>query len=294
MTNAARVLIAALLLLSVARAVPAVEFDKEGVTPGKWTMDLEAARKYAKEKNATILLNFTGSDWCGWCKLMEKNVFSQQAWKDYAKTDVVMVMLDFPRDKSLVPAKYVARNKKLSAKYKVTGYPTYVLLDDDGATVLGRFGAGRDKTAESLMAELKAFTRYRAAEVARYTATLNAKQKAEYQKFIDEMAKCKKAVKEKKQQVADAGKKVGELEKKVEELEKKIEDLKEAATEFRAARLGPGKLKEYRGLRAKLKAAEKKRADWLATGPKRSAANSRKYTAMSAEVKKLSAKLAEF
>jgi len=287
MRNAARTLIAGLLLLSVARAVPAAESDKEGVTPGKWTMDLEAARKYAREKKATILLNFTGSDWCGWCKLMEKNVFSQQAWKDYAKTDVVMVMLDFPRDKSLVPEKYVARNTKLNAKYKVRGYPTYVLLDDDGETVLGRFAAGRDKTPESLMAELKTLTRYRPAEVAKYAATLNAKEKVEYKKVIDEMVRCRKAVKEKKRQAAEA-------EKRAAELEKKIEELKEAAAEFRAARLGPGKLKEYKGLKAGLKAAEKKLSDWLATGPQRTADNSRKYAAMTAEIKKLGAKLAGF
>ena len=57
-----------------------------GHQAGKFTMDLTAARKYARENNTPILLNFTGSDWCNWCKLMEKNVFEKEEWAAYAKT----------------------------------------------------------------------------------------------------------------------------------------------------------------------------------------------------------------
>ena len=52
----------------------------DGVEAGKFTMDLDAAQKYAKEKKQIVLLNFTGSDWCHWCILMEKNVFEKVAW----------------------------------------------------------------------------------------------------------------------------------------------------------------------------------------------------------------------
>ncbi len=287
MRNLARTLIASLLFVSFSSALSAAEFDEEGVTPGKWTMDLAAARKHAKEKKTAILINFTGSDWCGWCKLMEKNVFAQQAWRDYAKTDSVMVMIDFPRDKSLVPAKFVKRNSELKKKFKVRGYPTYVLLDDDGETVLGRLGAGRDKTAESFIAELKRLTRCRASEVAKYTEKLKGEDKAEYKKIIADMSECRKQLKEKKQQIADA-------EKQVAELEKKAETLKASATRFRAGKLGPEKLKEYEDIKAKLDEARKKLADWLATSPGRSRENAQKYSAMNAEIKKLEGKLAEF
>ena len=59
------------------------------------------------------MLNFTGSDWCGWCKLMDKEVFAKDEWKTFAAENVVLVTLDFPKDKSIVPEKYVARNKEL-------------------------------------------------------------------------------------------------------------------------------------------------------------------------------------
>jgi len=287
MKRFASVLTATILIASIARALPAAEFDTEGVNPGKWTMDLDAARKHAKEKKSAILLNFTGSDWCGWCKLMEENVFSADEWKEYAKGSVVMVMLDFPRDKSLVPEKYVKRNEKLKETYNVRGYPTYVLLDDDGETVLGRLRAGRKKTARSFVAEVKGLTRYRASEVARYTETLKDDEKAEYQKIIGGIDDCKKKLKETKKQIAEA-------EKKVEELEKKVEKLKETATEFRAGKLGPERLKEYKETRAGLEKARQDLAAWVATGPSRTPENDRKYDEMNAEIAKLEAKLAEF
>jgi thioredoxin-related protein len=287
MKTVAGIAIAVLVLASTAGAPRAVESDKEGVTPGKWTMDFDAAKKHAKEKKTPILINFTGSDWCGWCKLMERNVFDKQDWKDYAKTGAVMVMIDFPRDKSLVPAKFAKRNDELKGKYKVRGYPTYVLLDDDGETVLGRLRAGRTKTPKSFIAELKVLTRYRGPEVAKYTETLKDDEKTEYKKIIDEVSECRKLLKEQRRQIADA-------EKKIAELEGKVEKLKEAATEFRAKKLGPDKLKEYKETKTKLAEARKALSDWLATGPTRSQENSRKYAAMNAEVKKLEEKLTEF
>ncbi len=287
MKTALRLLAVALLLLSTSRALVAAEVDKEGVNPGKWTMDLDAALKQAAEKKQAVLLNFTGSDWCGWCKLMEKNVFSQDAWKNYAKDKVVMVALDFPQDKSLVPEKYVARNAKLKEQYEVQGFPTYVLLDDDGKTVLGRLSAGREKTAESFIAEVRGLTRYRAAEVASYTKTLDAKGKAEYDEIVAKMTESRKAIADTKKAISDAEKQIGELEQAVEALQTR-------AAEFRAARLGPEKLKEYRGLKAKLQAAHQALRDWLATKPQRTAENTRKFSEMQAEIQKLSAKLDGF
>ena len=287
MKTVVRLLAASLLLLSTSRALGAAEFEQEGVSPGKWTMDLNAALKHAAEKKQAVLLNFTGSDWCGWCKLMEKNVFSQDAWKNYAKDKLVMVAIDFPQDKSLVPEKYVARNARLKEQYEVGGFPTYVLLDDDGKTVLGRLSAGREKTAESFIAEVRGLTRYRAAEVESYTKTLDAEGKAEYGEIVTKMTESRKAISDAKKAVSDAEKQIGELERAVEAL-------KTRAAEFRAARLGPEKLKEYRDLKAKLQAAHQALRDWLATKPQRTAENTRKFTEMQAEIQKVSAKLDEF
>ncbi|MDF7824408.1 thioredoxin family protein [Pontiellaceae bacterium B12227] len=132
------------------------DFDTDGAKVGRWTMDLDAAEKLADEKQLPILLNFTGSDWCYWCKLMEKNVFIQPEWKVYAADSVVMVLVDFPRDKTAVPEKYKERNNRLKDQYEISGYPTFILLRPDGKTECARLRAGRNKTPESFIGEIKA------------------------------------------------------------------------------------------------------------------------------------------
>ncbi len=139
-----------------------------GAEVGKWTMDYEAATKLAGEKKLPLMLNFTGSDWCGWCKLMDKNVFAQEEWKKFAAENVVLVTLDFPRDKTIVPEKFVAQNEKLKGQFGVRGFPTYVVLDSDAKTKLGQLGAGKEKTPASFIGEFKGVTRMSPANIEAY------------------------------------------------------------------------------------------------------------------------------
>lgn len=118
----------------------------EGAELGKWTMDVTAAKALAKETGKPLFLNFTGSDWCGWCKMMDKKIFSQPDWQAYAKENLVLVWVDFPKDKALVPEAFRERNNALAEQYGVEGYPTYVILASDGETVLGQLGAKQDVT----------------------------------------------------------------------------------------------------------------------------------------------------
>ena len=128
----------------------------DGAEAGVWTQDYDAARKLAKEKKLPIFLTFTGSDWCGWCQLMEKNVFSSASWKKWAKKNIVLVWIDFPNNKKLVPQKYVDRNKNLAGEFGVRGFPTYIILDSDGVTRKGQMGASREASAKSFIKELEA------------------------------------------------------------------------------------------------------------------------------------------
>ena len=66
----------------------------------------------------------------------------------------MLVTLDFPRDKSIVPKKYVARNAKLKQEFGAEGYPTYIVLDYDGKTKLGQLGAARETTSTSFIGEV--------------------------------------------------------------------------------------------------------------------------------------------
>lgn len=151
---------ALLIALNFTTQVRAERPVTEGAKVGEWTMDYEAAKALAKEKKLTILMNFTGSDWCGWCKLMDKNVFSTEQWKSYATQNLVTVFIDFPKNKSLVPEKRAEANKALSEKFGVQGYPTYILLASDGEKQLGKLGASRDATPASFIQGIKKYTEW--------------------------------------------------------------------------------------------------------------------------------------
>lgn len=161
------------------------EVALEGAEVGKWTMDADAAYKLAKEKKLPVLMNFTGSDWCYWCKLMDKNVFVKKTWKEYAKSNLILVTIDFPSDKSIVPEKYQERNRELRKKYDVGGYPTYILLDEN-LKPIGKFAAGREKTPESFRDEVNAAIYLSPEGIKKTLAKLNDKQKKEYNAIVVE------------------------------------------------------------------------------------------------------------
>lgn len=97
----------------------------------KWETNLEEAVKIAEKEKKAVLVNFTGSDWCIWCKRLSGEVFNQKEFENYAKENLVLVMLDFPRGipQSEAVKKY---NQDLAWKYGVRGFPTIVVLDSKG------------------------------------------------------------------------------------------------------------------------------------------------------------------
>lgn len=101
-----------------------------------WGTDIAAAKALAKKQGQPILLDFTGSDWCGWCIKMKKESLDQKAFTDFASKNVVLVEVDFPSKKAL-SADTKKQNDDLKTKYKVNGFPTFVLIDADGKE-LGR------------------------------------------------------------------------------------------------------------------------------------------------------------
>lgn len=107
-----------------------------------WETDFAKAVERAKKENKPLLLDFTGSDWCGWCIKLDKEVFTQAAFKTYAASNLVLVSLDFPR-KKVQSAELKKQNEELSEKYNVEGFPTVVLLAADGKKVLGTTGYQR-------------------------------------------------------------------------------------------------------------------------------------------------------
>ena len=105
-----------------------------GVRADLWTDDYEAALAQAKAENRILLLDFTGSDWCGWCKRLDAEVFEKSDFKNYAKNNLVLVKLDFPRGFTL-KKKVAEQNEKLAKEFGITGYPSIILVDPDGKKI---------------------------------------------------------------------------------------------------------------------------------------------------------------
>ena len=102
-----------------------------------WLTDLEAAKKKAAAEKKPILMFFTGSDWCGWCKKLHEDVLDKDEFQDFAKENVILLELDFPNS---IPQSDALKkqNKALGEKFDVNGYPTMVLVDSDGEKELDR------------------------------------------------------------------------------------------------------------------------------------------------------------
>jgi len=97
-----------------------------------WSHDVSAAMKQAKEEKKDLLLDFTGSDWCGWCIKLNEEVFSQDAFKADAKEHFVLVEFDFPNDKSHLSEETQKQNAEWNHKLAVKGYPTIFVADEQG------------------------------------------------------------------------------------------------------------------------------------------------------------------
>ena len=97
----------------------------------EWRTDLPAAAAEARASQRLLLLNFSGSDWCGWCKKLDGEVFSQPAFQEYAASNLVAVLADFPR-RTAQDATLKAQNERLLKRFAVQGFPTVLLFGPEG------------------------------------------------------------------------------------------------------------------------------------------------------------------
>ena len=99
-----------------------------------WLTDLAKAQATAKTENKLVLLDFTGSNWCPPCKMLERDVFRKPEFAAYAQKNLVLVKVDFPKPNNLPKAQQVA-NDKLALRFNIEYFPTLVLLDSAGKEV---------------------------------------------------------------------------------------------------------------------------------------------------------------
>jgi protein disulfide-isomerase len=103
-----------------------------------WIESYDTAIARSKTCGEPILADFSGSDWCPWCMKLRAEVFDTPEFKAWAKNRVILLLVDFPRVRE-IPEEQQEQNTALMDKYKVTGYPTVLFLDDKGV-VIGQLG----------------------------------------------------------------------------------------------------------------------------------------------------------
>lgn len=138
-----------LALTSLAAAQPSSE--------GPWVADFDEGVRLAKEQGKDLFVDFTGSDWCGWCIRLDKEVFAHEEWVKAATAEYVLVKLDYPRgDEAKAKVPNPERNQELVGEYGIQGYPTILMMTVDGE-VFGRTGyqAGGPEKYIAHMAELR-------------------------------------------------------------------------------------------------------------------------------------------
>ncbi len=152
--------------------VTAAESPRDDVQPtptaSLWSTDYEVAMRRAVQEKKPVLLDFTGSDWCIWCKRLDAEVFSQKPFIDYARDHLILVAIDFPEKKPQSDAEK-RRNDELSKRFDVDGYPTVILLSSAGR-VLGRTGY-MEGGAKTFVRELRRFAAASAESDGREKAT---------------------------------------------------------------------------------------------------------------------------
>lgn len=125
--------------------------------PQQWEPDFENAKKIAGEQNKLILLNFSGSDWCGPCIVLRRDYIDSEVFQKMAKGNLVMVNADFPRKKkNQLSPEQVKKNEALAEKYNKEGFFPYTLLLDVNGKVLKTWKGKPEVPVEKWTQEIKA------------------------------------------------------------------------------------------------------------------------------------------
>jgi thioredoxin-related protein len=123
----------------------------------EWTTDFSKAITEASAKNKYILLNFSGSDWCGPCMKLKKEVLDSEEFLNFAETKLVLVRADFPRSKkNKLSPELTKHNENLAEKYNKEGkFPLTVLIDSEGNIVKSWDGYTSSMTIANMKTDIE-------------------------------------------------------------------------------------------------------------------------------------------
>jgi thioredoxin-related protein len=135
-------------------AIYMVMIFSTGVT---WLGDFNTAKKEAGQKHKLILVNFSGSDWCGPCIRLRKEILESQTFVDYAADHLVLVRADFPRQrKNQLGKEQVKLNEALADKYNAEGKFPFTLLVDENGKILKTWDGFPDVSADEFVSQVNA------------------------------------------------------------------------------------------------------------------------------------------
>ena len=100
-----------------------------------WLTDVNQAIEISKETGKPIFAFFTGKEWCSWCKKLENKILIKEVFIAYAKENLILLELDFPRGRRNLPQEQT----NLARKFRIKGYPTVILMDSE-TNLLGKTG----------------------------------------------------------------------------------------------------------------------------------------------------------
>ncbi|EOR93940.1 Thioredoxin Disulfide Isomerase [Arcticibacter svalbardensis MN12-7] len=124
--------------------------------PTVWLGNFNVATKEATTSHKLILLNFSGSDWCGPCIRLRKEILESETFERYASDHLVLVRADFPRQKkNRLPAEQVKLNEALAEKYNNEGKFPYTLLIDEQGKVLKSWDGYPNETPDKFVKEIE-------------------------------------------------------------------------------------------------------------------------------------------
>lgn len=105
-----------------------------------WVATYKEALKKSKKENKPVLIYFTGSDWCGPCKILDKDLFHTEKFKALADKDLVLLEVDIPRRTDIISADKMNENLYLQSKYKVRAFPTLMMVNHRGKKIAEKKG----------------------------------------------------------------------------------------------------------------------------------------------------------
>jgi len=143
----------ALLALCMCACVTATAAKLSKSVPSGWGEDFAAAQKAAAAGDKYILLAFSGSDWCGWCVKMDKEIYSDKKFVRTAKKSFELVMIDSPQNQDILSPLAKKQNPGLVKQYHIRGFPCSILVHPDG-TEAKRFGGFQRGGPEAFLAAL--------------------------------------------------------------------------------------------------------------------------------------------